>query len=325
MATVNKSTRTEQTSFKKIPKTNLFTDYSVPTTKIEHTHTYNTEKSKSVAPPQPQPAQIIQQPAPQPIVEKVIEKESSSNDLMPILLMSLLSNNSNNDVGAYAAPIPYPVYQPAPQYQPPPQIQQVPAPQPIQVQSDDCKNCASLPYDIPYIKEKLEELKKMISEFKPVVHVDKEGNIAYDGSELRKLVEKRFDENWDKLLEIEARLIKLQNEHYDINNLLDSQEQVVEEVVQQDDGQDDEYEEIIETTTTNDPGYVDNNEYYEKTITTTDNQGYVNNQQGYVEQTYQEPTPQQPVVNQNIEVKDYHMNKDNYKRFMNTLRSDVKK
>ena len=301
MAVTRKTTTTTDTNpvaFNKIPKSKLFSDDPIP-------------------PPMPQQQVHVVQPAPQvhivqpqqqqqqPVQVKQVTTEEQTIDPLLLLLLSLF-NNSNQPA---PAPYPYPMMPPT---------------------SGGGGNCPNyypnLPADITEIKMKLEELKGLVGKTPKVIETksDSGEKIVYDDSGIYDLINRCHDESWNKLLDIEARLIELQNEHYDIYNLVNStsgsSDEYYEEYYEEPQPQpapsnNDEYEEYEEVTTTTVP--VDNGEeeyYDEYSSTTTEEYGQ------------EQPAPQeQDYYEEQVNYDDYYMNKKNYKEFMQALKKDIVK
>lgn len=276
------------TQFQKISKTKLFDDnIEAPVQKKRKV----TTRTNYI----PQP--IIQQVS-QPMTEQMVAPiDTSVVDPTLLLIMSLFNNNNNNCCN-HSQPVQYP-------------------PTVMNSGSGNCPNYyPSLPNDIAEIKLKIEELKATALR-QPIID-EKTGEVVYDDSGLVDLIKSNQEANWNKLLELEARLLEVQNEHYDIYNLINSnassagneeyyEEEIYDEGVQDQTPQD-EYEEYEEVTTTTTPvdGY---DEEYETTTT-----------EEYSDDYYDDGYDQEYGL-----AEDYYINKDNYKEFMKALKDDIKK
>ncbi len=256
--------------FEQIPKSTLFTD--------------------PIPQPQPQVQQPMYQPQPayqQQVYHQAYQQHHVShnppNTIDPVLLLLLsMFNNQNNN------------QQQMPNYYPPV----------IETSTGGCNGCyPNLQSDILEIKMKLEELKHM-EMYRPVPQIQNpmpvvmpqqapvQSNSSNGSSEewygwLYDLITQNHDESWNKLLDIEAKVLELQNEHYDIYNLVNSKG-----------GSGDYYPP------------AGNDEYYEETTTTTSDDGY---DDGYYEDD-----------GYSDEYSDYYINKKNYKEFMKLLKEDVR-
>ncbi len=187
-----------------------------------------------------------------------------------LLLLLSLFNNSNQ------APAPYPY------------------PMPQNTGGGTCPNYyPNLPSDISDIKAKLEELKNLVLRTPRTVETQTGEQVVYDDSGLYNLISQNHEDSWNKLLDIEAKLLELQNEHYDIYNSINSiadsskneyyeeyyepipqqQPVVVPQPVPQQSNNNDEYEEYEEVTTTMVPVEGEDEYYDEYTTTTTEQYG----------------------------------------------------
>ncbi len=288
---VTTTTDTNNIAFQKIPKSRLFADdggYMPPV---------------QMPPVQMPPVQMA--PVSSSSTTTVTRTTSSpQNDEQVIdptllLLLSLFNNNQSPAMPYY----PYP---------------------PTTQGSGNCPNYyPNLPSDISEIKTKLEELKNLVVRTPRTIETTTSNgeHVVYDDSGLYNLINQNHNDSWNKLLDIEGRLIELQNEHYDIYNLINdnanaSSNEYYEEYYEQPQptNGNDEYEEYEEVTTTTTP--VDNgDEYYDEYTTTTTEQYDDNyNNQEYADNQYD-----------NGSNEDYYMNKKNYKEFMQTLKNDIKK